>query len=607
LETAVNTITQEYLLEFTSEYGISEMLPPELPGPGDRIVDFPEGKNIVPTLSLFRVFYVPSFNSGWMSFSKRPGKNTPQCYSKPLDSLKNWNNRFFLGGRVCIPPCCGVADKCVQRWDVDEWYLFRRGCEGAGYASYPYPKTTGGATVFEMDLFSLIRAPNPTKVKTGSRPRAPHDLSLLTLTASWVIEMDEPAVATDSSGVPSAIEKYPLDFSDEAEASDQETAAPEVPLPEEVPVTTVPGGDQAAPVVVEPLPVQESRKRGREGIDANAPPKSLRRDHADLQPSGVPADVSDPDPLAFADAPSPPPADVIRSSQGVAVVGDPGSENVSSPTVVGSPGSVYRPEWGVTNGSLLDTPEACQDLYNINLARQVAMGSQLCLRLEQEAKLLWKSVAQVARQEQRIQARESKIKNLEVLLETEVDMKRVAEKKSAGLIQELEKMRAQFSELQAAFEDYKRQLDQMVEQRYAEMDACLDAMSIDFDKELYPHMLTAIAGRRWVIGHGLRLATMKCAESLEMRQAFTDVVSAGIAKGMSEGLKHGVEHGHAQRKIDSLEAYDPEAEAKFAAALQSLKDLKLPLLDQLEGLKDAHMDVIMASLYLEDDTGDDAP
>nr|GFD00712.1 hypothetical protein [Tanacetum cinerariifolium] len=128
----------------------------------------------------------------------------------------------------------------------------------------------------------------------------------------------------------------------------------------------------------------------------------------------------------------------------------------------------------------------------------------------------------------------------------------------AGLSQEFERMRAQFSKLQvsnerlsqqvdalqqqvsgeetlkAAFEDYKRQQDQMVEQRW-------------------------------------------------------------------------VDHGHAQRTIESLEAYDPEAEAKFAAALQSLKDLKLPLLDQLEGLKDAPMDVIMASLYLEDDTVGDAP
>nr|GFA03982.1 hypothetical protein [Tanacetum cinerariifolium] len=186
--------------------------------------------------------------------------------------------------------------------------------------------------------------------------------------------------------------------------------------------------------------------------------------------------------------------------------------------------------------------------YNISLAWQVAMGSQLRLRFEQEAKLLRKFFAQVARQDQRIQARESEIKNLEALLETEAET------------------------LKAAFEDYKRQQDQMVEQR-------------------------------WVIGHGLRLAMMKCAESLEMRQAFADVVSARVAKGMSDGLKHGVEHGHAQLTVESLEAYDPEAEAKFVAALQSLKDLKYHLLDQLEGLKDAPMDVIMAALYLESDTG----
>nr|GFA21483.1 hypothetical protein [Tanacetum cinerariifolium] len=429
-----------------------------------------------------------------------------------------------------------------------------------------------------MDLFSLIRAPNPTKVKTGSRPRAPHEVPLLTLTAARVIEMDEPAAETDSSGVPSAVEKSPLDFAHEDRASDQGTTAPEVPPPEDVSATATPEvGQSEGAVVAEPHVARESRKRGHDGIDASAPPKLLRRDHPD-RPSGsshrgkslaamqlcmasnvfvsegAPADVSDPNPLSFADAPSHHPVNVAQSSQGVAAAGDPESENVSSP-------------------------------------------------------------AEVARRDQRIQARESEIKNLEALLETEAGMKRVAEEKSTGLRQELERMRAQFSELQvsnerlsqqvdalqrhvsgeetlkAAFEDYKRQHDQIVEQRCAEMDARLDALSIDFDEELYPHMLTAIAGRRWVIGHGLRLAMMKCAESLEMRQAFADVVSAGVAKGMSDGLKHGVEHGHAQLTVESLEAYGPEAEAKFAAALQSLKDLKYPLLDQLEGLKDAPMDL----------------
>ncbi|GKC17527.1 hypothetical protein Tco_1014309, partial [Tanacetum coccineum] len=133
----------------------------------------------------------------------------------------------------------------------------------------------------------------------------------------------------------------------------------------------------------------------------------------------------------------------------------------------------------------------------------------------------------------------------------------------------------------------------------------LDAL--DFDEELYPHMLTAIAGRRWVIGHGLRLAVMKCAESTDLRQVFADVVSAGIVKVMSEGLKHRVEHGEAKLDLAAIEAYDPEADVKYVAALQALKDLKFLLVDQLEKLKDAPIDLIMTSLHLEGDFREDAP
>nr|GFB04613.1 hypothetical protein [Tanacetum cinerariifolium] len=295
-------------------------------------------------------------------------------------------------------------------------------------------------------------------------------------------------------------------------------------------------------------------------------------------------------------APSHPPVDVARSSQGIAVAEDPGSKNASSPIEVGSPGCVYRPEWGVTNGSLLDTPEACQDLvdhaalpgyftelrhmpnveflrqYNVNLARQVAMGSQLRLRFEQEAKLLKKSVAQVGRREKRIQDRELEIKNLEVLLETKAEMKRAAEGKNAKLMRELEDIRAQFSGLKVSNEHLSQRVAALQEQVSRE-----------------EKLKAAFREFKWY-EDDRRLAMMKCAESLEMRQAFADVVSARVAKGMSEGLKHGVEHGPSQLELESIEAYEPEAEAKFVAALQSLKDLKFSLLDQLEGLKDALMD-----------------
>nr|GEY72070.1 hypothetical protein [Tanacetum cinerariifolium] len=311
----------------------------------------------------------------------------------------------------------------------------------------------------DIYLFNLIRAPNPTKVKTGTRPRAAHEVPLLTVTASRVIEMEDLAAAIDYSGVPSTIERLRSG-----------RVAPEVPPPENVTTTRVPpeAGQAEEIVATGPRVIKECRKRGNNGVDTNAPPKVLRRDHADPRPTQstiggkslaaiglgmgstcpVPTswdthmDVSDPDPLTFANP---------QSSKGAAVAGDPKSENTSFTSMVGSPESIYRPEWSVTNGCRLDAPKACQDLvdhiappgyfselhylhnddflkqYNINLAWQVAIGLQLHLR---------------------IQARENEINNLEALLEAETDMKKTAEAKNAELGKELETPRALFSYLQ---------------------------------------------------------------------------------------------------------------------------------------------------------------
>nr|GEV22529.1 hypothetical protein [Tanacetum cinerariifolium] len=478
----------------------------------------------------------------------------------------------------------------------------------------------------DMDLFNLIHAPNPTKVKTGTCPHAAHEVPLLTVTRNRVIEMEDPTETTDSFG---------------------EAVAPEVPPPENVTTTGVaPKAGQAERIAATgPHVIKERRKRGNDGLDTNAPQRKMGLGMGSTFPvptsRDTPMDVSDPDPLSFADPQLLPTA------------------NIAQEYLLYLHGRVTRKHLSARVGCdlrfLLDASEACQDLvekiappgyfselrhlhnddflkqYNINLARQVAMRSQLRLRFEQEAKLLKKSVAQVARQDKRIQARENEIKNLETLLEAETDMKKTAKAKNAKIGKELENLRALFLDLQvsndrlsqqvstlqaqvtgeeklkAAFEEFKQYEDNQVEKRCVEMDACLDALNIDFDEELYPHMLTAIAGRRWVIGHGLHLAVMKCGESIELRQVFVDVVSARITKGMSTGLKYGVEHGKANLSLEAIEAYDPEAKTKYIAALHALKDLKYPMVDQLESLKDAPIDVIMASLHLESDTGEDAP
>ncbi|GJR04201.1 hypothetical protein Tco_0527185 [Tanacetum coccineum] len=353
--------------------------------------------------------------------------------------------------------------------------------------------------------------------------------------------MGEPAAATESSGTPSTIERSPLDFDNEnpsqqinegdgTENQVLETGAPEVPPTEHASTTGV-----APNIVIEeedaadvPLVSKRRRKRVNDGADANAQPKVLRKDF----------DVSRPAPSTFGGksfASTGLEASFILSapaSQGTpAGTIDPNllsfTEPQPAPTrdIAESPGGIHQPGWGITNNCRFDTPGACQDVVDH------MVPPSKCLPFE----------AQVTGEEQ----------------------------------------------IKAAFEEFKKLEEDNVERRCAEMDARLDALSIDFDEELYPYMFTAIAGRRWVIGYGLRLAVMKCAESTDLRQAFANVVSAGIAKGMSEGLKHGVEHGKAQLELEVIETYDLEANAKYDAALHALKDLEYPLIVHLEKLKDA--------------------
>nr|GFA20417.1 hypothetical protein [Tanacetum cinerariifolium] len=136
-----------------------------------------------------------------------------------------------------------------------------------------------------------------------------------------------------------------------------------------------------------------------------------------------------------------------------------------------------------------------------------------------------KATAKIAKQDQRIQAREEEIKRLD----QEIKSLRAVEAGSARPLN--------WKASASIFRTSKLvtvSCPSRVEQRCVKMDARLDKSSVDFDEELYPHMLTTIAGRRWVIRHGVRLAVMKCPESPKLRQTFANVVSVGLVKA---GLK----------------------------------------------------------------------
>ncbi|GJS50044.1 hypothetical protein Tco_0600165 [Tanacetum coccineum] len=172
IDDAVSTISGEYLLEFTSEYGIPKDLHPELPGPEDTIVDFLEGKvgapkDGMPPAGSYSALDVTTLNTRRTLIQKQ---------TELILCLVGLSRRYLLGDDV--------------------------------YPTFLYDDDR------EMDLFNLISAPNPAKVKTGTRPRAAHEVPLLTATANRVIDMDTTG-ASGFSGTPSTVEKSPLDFTDE--------------------------------------------------------------------------------------------------------------------------------------------------------------------------------------------------------------------------------------------------------------------------------------------------------------------------------------------------------------------------------------------------------
>ncbi|GJR41339.1 hypothetical protein Tco_1217023 [Tanacetum coccineum] len=293
LEDVVSTISQEYLLEFSSEYYIPENLHPELPGLGDYIVDFPEGKvdeKVSPTVVAWRMAATksdkPKANTySMVDVATLDTNRTPiQKQPEELLCLVGLSRNFFLRD--------------------DEYPIFLNDNDQ------------------EMDLFNLIKAPNPTKVKTGTRQRTAHE-----------------GAEAGVYGPTTAEQEIPV--TDDAEATE---AAVEPDLEKEV---------------ISMGPTIKNRRRQRDAGEggSNAPAKVLRKDHdaaraeysarggkslADMsvdtepviyvhetqEPPVATQSVSYPDPLSYAKP----------SSKEEGVAGNQDSEkSTPSPFIIGSP------------------------------------------------------------------------------------------------------------------------------------------------------------------------------------------------------------------------------------------------------------------------------
>nr|GEV54508.1 hypothetical protein [Tanacetum cinerariifolium] len=257
--------------------------------------------------------------------------------------------------------------------------------------------------------------------------------------------------------------------------------------------------------------------------------------------------------------------------------------------------NVYIPNWNVVNNDRSASLVTCRnlldhvtplgywaalrnlhdatflDVVNVNLAQHVCMRDAKIVDLNTRLEKSEADVAEVIEfckcvsdLEATITVKVDELANLRTENVSLVEKVSALELECDGLKNQVVgegKMREEFSLKQDA-------ADRHFAERAYELDARIVDVLRDMDNDLYPHMLTAIAERRWVVGHG---------------------------------LEAGVVYGKAGRSLAQLEAYDPEVEGKYVAVVSEFEDISFPLLDELESLKDSPLASIMSALVLKDD------
>ncbi|GJY79935.1 hypothetical protein Tco_0492686 [Tanacetum coccineum] len=179
--------------------------------------------------------------------------------------------------------------------------------------------------------------------------------------------------------------------------------------------------------------------------------------------------------------------------------------------------------------------------------------------------------------------------------------------KITSLASERDRLVSEVSSLRAGFKDFKEKMEVQQEEqaqelynRVAELEAHVMDVSGRLEGEFYPTYLTLLAGRRWLLTHGIQLAILKCLKSSEYQGILGHALGRAVDFGMQEGLEAGHEHGVAGRSLSMVDAYNPEAaRASYVDAVKALEDASFPLVDLLKSKKDAGMDEVLDCFLLD--------
>ncbi|GJT65921.1 hypothetical protein Tco_1017401 [Tanacetum coccineum] len=644
--------------------------------------------NINPSVGLFRYFYMNNYKNGWFGFTKRP--NVRACYSKNLDSVKNWNDHFFWVDEFVVPANARfgwfsginiVKDRAptISEYNVEhantliaqvspflrfpEEFLCWVGISRnylLNKDTYPRFEYENGE---EMDLNAFIRTADPRKVRIVERAKTENERPIVTVAKHRTVTLLLTSVPRPSGELSASIEREFVEDAGGSGGGGQE-------------VSSVGGHGNVEPIVPTTDnivseneafgPKRLKKKRVTHGSEstptASHPPKRLRADYGTTGGSAAEALPTLPfitssksaSPLEeggdHTDSVTGPSLRTMGPSARFVVLSDSShhsgaksadpevdsfDKDVPTPSIFAGSSSSDKTDRTISlftrrSGSdfVAGSIRAGGDAdFNVSAARNLSLNSEVRMRAEYNIlkKRKWKYLAEEnnnflqvkVKEIEELSALKLKLTGLESIIaekdrelsdlgtsssslrsqnQSLVNQVHELETSSAGLREKLETYEGSMKQL----EEFQDNLMKPLEARLAEIDADFTRCCMHFQENFHPHLLNAIAGRRWLLTHGMKLLMAKCLNSTEYIEALGNAFGCAIEKGMQEGLAAGIEHGQAGRCLSDLEAYNPSAEADFNSVVRDLRGLDFSLLRELSAKKDASTWDVMDLLRLDD-------
>ncbi|GKC47270.1 hypothetical protein Tco_1064992 [Tanacetum coccineum] len=609
--------------------------------------------NIEPSVSLFRYFYTHNYKNGWFGFTKRP--NVLACYSKNLDSVKNWNDHFFWVDEFVVPANARfswfsgsniVKDRAPAPSEYNVEHVNALIAQASPFLRFPeeflcwvgmsrnyllnkdnYPRFEyeNGE---EMDLNAFIRTADPRNVRIVERARAENEGPIVTVAKHRTVTLLPTSVVRLSGELSASVEREFVGDASVGGGGDkgvafvggQDIVEPIVPITDNV-ETEIPG------------PRRTKKKRvARESERTPAtshPPKRLRADYGTTggsatggkSPSVLNRLLQDSRLLVEQGVPTLPTLPFITSSVTASPLEEGGdhTDSVTGPslrTIGPSARFVVLSDSSHHSGAKSADPEVDSLVRSVvpvmteattvtTIATTVAIPANVGKDKSVPHPSIFGSSSSSEKTDHTLSlfTRRSgsgfAAGNIRAEEVTNVGLEEIylpeslAEEKDSLL-------RAKDKEIEELRSQLLNAKEESVEV------TSLESIIAVKDRELSDlgasssSLRSQNQRRRWLLTHEMKLLMAKCLNSTEYMEALENAFGRAIEKGMQEGLTAGIKHGQAGRCLTDLEAYIPSAEDDFNSAVCDLRGLNFPLLQELSNKKDDSTWDVMDLLRLDD-------